>query len=413
MIRPKLYALALTPSILTFASVAAAMPFAAGGKHTCVLDTTDTIRCFGDNASGQLGDGSRGAARAKPEPVTRAEGMLGIIEVVAGGAHTCARTLVGAVFCWGDNGSGQLGSGTLGVSARPVQVVGLPPVVQIAAGGNHTCAVGNDGAVYCWGSNDFGESLGNTGTTTPSPARMYRAEGSHAGALSIATGIQHTCIADEHALSGGQAFCWGRLSEWQTGYRSPADAGPFWSTPIRIPQTSAGQMHSCALDVRGEIRCTGEYGDVRRNVVASGAPSGFWSLNALQITSGRNFTCALRFDGTVACWGDDALGQLGNGPGRWAWRTGQQVAVTVQGVSDAIAVSAGEEHACAMTERGQLQCWGRGTEGQLGDGKLRNTEAPVRALVEETTRLCMDASCPLRCPDGLTQSYGACRKASK
>lgn len=393
-------------------SVALAGPIAAGGRHTCAVDATDSVFCWGDNTSGQLGDGTVGAARPLPAPIARPDTLLGVVELRAGRAHTCARTLVGAVFCWGDNRAGQLGNGTLVPSPRPVQVLGLPPVVQLAAGGDHTCAVGNDAAVLCWGSNDFGESLGTAGLPSVAPARLHRPGEAGGSALHVAAGASHTCFADARPVSRGAAFCWGRLSEWQTGYQSPGDAGPFWSTPSVLRHVSAGKAHSCALEERGDVRCTGQLGEVRPDVIASGAPSGFWSVNAIQVVSGGGFACALRKDGTIACWGEDGAGQLGNGPGRWSgWRTGAQVAVTVQGIFGAVDVTAGEEHACAVTSRGELHCWGRGTEGQLGDGKTRSAEAPVKAKLERPARFCLDAGCPLRCPEGTTGRFGVCEAA--
>ena len=399
-------------AVFLCASGALAGPLAAGARHTCALDATDTVFCWGDNGAGQLGDGTVGAPRPAAKPIARPDTLLGIVELAAGRAHTCARTLVGAVFCWGDNGAGQLGTGSQLSSSRPVQVLGLPPVVQLAAGGNHTCAVGNDASIHCWGSNDFGESLGPTGAPSLTPARLHRPGEAGGSALQIAAGASHTCFADAHPVSRGAAFCWGRLTEWQTGYRSPGDAGPFWTTPSALLLVSAGRAHSCALEERGDVRCTGELGEVRPDVVASGAPSGFWSLNAIQVVSGGGFACALRRDGTIACWGEDGAGQLGNGPGRWSgWRTGGQVAVTVQGVFGAVDVVAGEEHACAVTTRGELYCWGRGTEGQLGDGKTKSSEVPVKAKLERPARLCLDAGCPVRCPDGTTSRFGVCEPA--
>jgi hypothetical protein len=145
---------------------------AAGGAHACAIVKDGSLRCWGSNESGQLGDGTN-TPRTTP---TAAMGLSAVAQVVAGAAHTCAllepgSAGKGSVVCWGANANGQLGNGSKNASSTSVQVSGLTAGVQsIAAGGNHSCAVMTDGTIRCWGENSDGE-LGD-GTTMPSAAAV-------------------------------------------------------------------------------------------------------------------------------------------------------------------------------------------------------------------------------------------------
>lgn len=137
---------------------------AAGGQHTCAVMASGGVKCWGQNSHGQLGNGVTSGLDANPEPV----GVLGLTSGVAaidlGGRHTCAITTVGGAKCWGDNESGQLGDGTTTSRSAPVDVVGLDTgVAALQAGGLHTCAVTTAGGAMCWGLNNAGQ-LGD-GTT--------------------------------------------------------------------------------------------------------------------------------------------------------------------------------------------------------------------------------------------------------
>lgn len=153
-------------SVTTFLPNVAVTALVGGAAHHCALGPGPTLRCWGKNDRGQLGDGS---FRDAPEPVT-VTGIEEVAEVAAGDRFTCARTSRSAVACWGDNASSQLVSGTTEPRPTPSLVPGLLGVVQLVAAKDSACARLGDGGVRCWGKNDAGQ-LGD-GTRQDHPVPM-------------------------------------------------------------------------------------------------------------------------------------------------------------------------------------------------------------------------------------------------
>jgi alpha-tubulin suppressor-like RCC1 family protein len=335
----------------------------AVSDHTCVVTIGGGVKCWGDNSTGGLGDGTTTASSTPVDVVGLASG---VVAIAAGDRYTCALASGGGIRCWGYNEFGQLGDGTTRDRTSPVDVTGLAGGVRaIDARGEHACALMTAGGVKCWGANLNGQ-LGNG--TTNSSAVPVDVAGLTSGVTAIAVGGEHTCAL----ASDGGLKCWGWNATGQVGIRTIADR----HTPVDVPglggavtAIAAGGRHTCALMAAGGISCWGynEYGqlgdgttaDSPMPVAVAGLPS---SVRA--ITTGGNFSCALMTDGGVTCWGLNAAGQLGDGT--YIDRTAPvDVAGLASGVS---AIAAGFYHICGIMKDGGVTCWGGNESGQLGIG---------------------------------------------
>lgn len=313
----------------------------SGWWHTCTLHMDGKARCWGNNASGQLGDGSR---EHRFHPVEVAE-VDDVRSLVGGAYHTCA--IVGdaaEVWCWGANDFGQAGlEDDLG-STAPHVVAGLSGVSMLAASLSHTCAIAAPGDVWCWGENVDG-SLGD-GTTMPHPTPTQVP--SIDDATHIATGPYGTCVV----RSTGRLACWGLLPGWNANFASltpfeptaPDPAHPNFTNAVEVVVASGnvitgaicirttGDAVQCAPDtdritVIAELEATGSNIGARDHAgaVSFGLVGEVpFELNRLLATEpaalvsvGGSFVCAALRSGDVQCVGhegDDGsntFGQLG------------------------------------------------------------------------------------------------------
>jgi alpha-tubulin suppressor-like RCC1 family protein len=290
---------------------------AAGVKFTCALLSSGQVKCWGFNGDGELGDGKSMASKT---PVS----VNGIsdakqLSVNSIGSHACALTKAGTVKCWGFNFDGELGDGT--TTDRNVPgVVSIPtpsgPVTAVSAGGVHTCSMeGTNGSYFCWGSNAAGE-LGNgsmTSSTTPVP--VYPPTDTN----TLALGDTFSC----GTTTDGGAFCWGDNSAGQLG--DGTYASEEFGVAVKglgngngVTAIAAGLQHACALTSAGAVKCWGDgtSGDLGNgNASVSNTPVDVTGLSAgvKAIAAGAYHSCALMSSGGVKCWGDNSAGQLGTG----------------------------------------------------------------------------------------------------
>lgn len=131
--------------------------------HTCGLRPDGTADCWGENVSGELGDGTTSPHDA---PIAIAGGLK-FISVSSGDYHSCGLTAAGQAYCWGNNAQGELGTGTTTDSKIPVAVSGSLTFTQLGAGGDHTCGLTADGVVYCWGQAGYVGDGANVNRTVP------------------------------------------------------------------------------------------------------------------------------------------------------------------------------------------------------------------------------------------------------
>lgn len=347
----------------------------AGGGFSCGVTIAGGAWCWGANAGGQLGDGTR-ADSAVPVPVA---GLgSGVRSISAGWYHTCAVLTSGAAVCWGANDNGNLGNGTLTASSVPVPVSGLGSgVADISAAGWHTCAALTSGAARCWGYNPYGE-LGN-GTTADSTVPVPVSGLSTVA--SISSGWDQTCAV----LTSGAARCWGNNGEGELGNGTTTGS----TTPVAVSGLSSavavistGTWHTCAVLVSGAARCwgsnaAGNLGNGTTTTATTPVAVSGLSSGVTTISAGSSYaTCATLATGAVRCWGANGQGTLGNGT-----TTDAHLPVQVSGLTSGVAsVSVGSWHSCGVTTTGGARCWGYNQFGGLGNGTTTRSLTPVTVI---------------------------------
>ena len=348
-----------------------------GSYHACALTAAGGVKCWGQGNRGQLGDGAafENAFRWSRWLPVDVQGLAsGVVAVSAGSGHTCALTAAGTVKCWGDNAYGQLGTGDRIASPLPVEVPGLVGATALSAGGSHTCAIVAGGILKCWGDNFYGQLGIGSNTASLAPATVSALGNSVA---EVSVGSLHTCAR----TTAGAARCWGFNDYGQLGdgtkvHRNvPADVTGLASGVAAIV---AGNSTSCAVTTGGAAKC---WGFNRFNELGDGsdpADTSTWnrttpvdvvglSSGVAQVVAGTRHGCARLSGGGVKCWGaNEFYGEIGDGT--WGWDQDRATPVDVVGLSGATALSAGLGFNCALVAGGQARCWGSNLEGQLGSG---------------------------------------------
>ncbi len=330
----------------------------AGRDHACGVTENGRVVCWGENDEQQLGDETT-MQRAGPVLVPS---LSGVTKVSVHSTHSCAMTSGGRVSCWGDNAQGQTGNGGATVHGAPHAVI-ASGATDVATGFFHTCAV-VAGGVRCWGLNNVGQ-LGtgtNSGGTPVRTVRNITNMGSLTGATAVAAGSVHTCAI----VDGGNVVCWGGDTNGQLG---DANEGTSSTVPVAVSgitdavAISAFESHTCVLRSGGGVSCWGLNSSHQINDGGTEplqTPVGVFT-GASQISAGALHTCA-RAGATVTCWGGNAFGEVGISSA-----TSPAPQSTVAGLT-AARVSAGRNLSCAVRPDGSAACWGSDVTEQLGDG---------------------------------------------
>ena len=395
-----------------------------------------TTRCWGRGADGRLGSGATVDLGDDEQPLEQPDidaGDSSAGALALGAAHSCLMEASGLIRCWGQGESGQLGYGNtddLGDDEAP-STAGFLALSRfgdsqfrrdtIAAGDEHTCALIAGGKISCWGRGDSGQlgkgSSEAVGDDEPADEQGFSLGLPASGTRPyLAAGRAHSCaigVDGEFALT-----CWGEGSQGQLGYGNTESIGDdeavtsAWVVDLgaEVLRVAAGSDHTCGLTLEG-VLCWGSgasgqlgYGDIE-SVGDDETPASVGLVEVgdevIQLVAGDNHTCALTLERTVRCWGDATYGQLGYGNSENIGDDESPASAGVVDVGGKVGyLAAGGDSTCAVLENGMLRCWGRNDYGQLGYGNSENIgddetpatagDVPAFALVAAEDHFCRD-----------------------
>lgn len=386
---------------------------ALGILHTCAILDDDTLKCWGHSGSGQLGyDSTSTKGNVTGSMAALATVNLGTGRtakaVSAGGYSTCVILDNDSLKCWGDNSSGNLGDDSTTNKGTTAGDMAALTTVNLGAGRTakavqlqqyYTCAILDTDALKCWGAGSASLGYDNTtsvGGTAGSMAALGTVNlGTSRTATALAVGGGQTCAV----LDNGTLKCWGGGSNGQLGSDSTSTIGGTAGSMAALSavnvgagrtalKVSAGNYHTCAILDNNLVKCFGNsnYGQLGySNAVQKGSASGDMAAlgtvnlgagrTAISISLGKNFSCALLDNNTAKCWGDTTYGKIGGGNLKGIGNSASMATISKVnlGTGRTAKMSAlGEYYACAILDDDTVKCWGRNHNGQLGYDSTAN-----------------------------------------
>jgi alpha-tubulin suppressor-like RCC1 family protein len=346
---------------------------AANGDQVCVTRADQTVWCWGENSDGALGDGTFLDSRIP----TRAQ--IDQVRTIAGGENTvCAIRTDGSLWCWGEGTDGQIGDGG-GVDRGVPQEIfpSSMPVDEVRSGQWHTCARLVNGTTWCWGDNSTGNLGRPAGADQLTPIDVTATVGA---STALTIGDWFTCAH----RANGSASCWGinGLGELGNGTTSNSAQPIQVGVPATITQIAAGcHRHACAVTTTGELYC---WGDNSIGQLGDGGAGGFRSTPARvlgvpparQVTVGADGTCVLTLDGEVWCWGRNMFGESGTGTFTPHYVPTRSLVASEPAV---VEIQAGCANMYAQLANGTILGWGGA--GRLGTGETQDRSTPAEIPV--------------------------------
>ncbi|MBU1219533.1 hypothetical protein KKF34_10270 [Myxococcota bacterium] len=329
---------------------------AAGMRHSCAI-VDGAVYCWGDNGAGQLGDG--GTLPSSSIPI-RVNVSAEALSIDSRGSRTCVVLATGDAECWGDE------------TSSPTKINGgILDVVQVCNGMDHVCIRVASGNLFCMGDNSNGQlginSFGGFYTSLqevqhPNPADH------------IACGDYHNCMVD----TSGIAYCWGMGQEGRHGLGMEYDVPVPAEIMADIGSIYCGAAHSCAIDSAGIGWCWGRNSSGQLGTGDGNPRYAPEVIDDMAIYSGfltgYTSTCGFLNSGGMNCWGSNAYGQLGDG----SWMS-SETPVPVSGFSGTVRSAGSSYHVCIVTNNYAPWCWGRNNYWQLSTGDQNNRGTPVPA----------------------------------
>jgi alpha-tubulin suppressor-like RCC1 family protein len=370
-----------------------------GEQYGCAIAADRTLRCWGANTSGQLGNGT--LLTPSGVPVQEALGLTDWASIATGAAgdyhegrgHVCAIRLNGSLYCWGRNEHGQLGLGTVGGNVTRPTLVDAGKWIEVAVGYGHTCGLKQDGSLWCWGRNAEGEiGQGVFDGTYPSPT-LVSAGNTYA---TLAAGDQHTCAI----TSQGALVCWGQGGRYALGNGTLPDRSrptQEMTGATNWVQVDADNGRTFAVRADGTLWMWGETSGVR-GAPYDAQPRQFDS-GWREVSAGSRHFCGVKTTGALVCYGSNWYGALGVGLSDFlAAGIGP-----VDGAKDWVEVSSGYDGSCGRKSNGTTWCWGDNLHGQLAVGTDQFNLVPAPVGTATNWREVV-----LRKADVSTASSGAC-----
>lgn len=355
-----------------------------GYFHGCGIMSDNTVRCWGGNGSGQIGDNST-LMRLTPTAISGG-GTWKFID--AGNGHTCGIKTNDTLWCWGWNSSGQIGDNSTTQRNTPTAVSGGGSWKQVSLGSyysaNHTCGIKSDNSLMCWGWNGTGK-LGDNSTSNKLIPTIVTG-----GKLwsSVSTGgYYHTCGIDTQKILS----CWGENTYYSIlGIESDIKN---YKVPIQVSGNDSwtdiavaglyGEQFSCGIKTGGSLWCWGWNMGYLGNLLGIGATEqtqptlvtggGTWN----NIDAGHYSLCGIKSEGSLWCWGTNYYGNIGDSTFNDR-NTPTQIIEPGPWKDLSISGYYGDETVCAIKQDGSLWCWGYNGEGQLGNGTTTESESPVQ-----------------------------------
>ena len=349
--------------------VAPAVPAIAGASdHSIALKADGTVWAWGDNAYGELGNGTTTDSLV---PV-QVSGVSNAVSIAAGGHHSMAVLSDGTVVAWGANADGQLGNNSTTDSSVPVAVAGLTGITSVAVGGMHSLALKSDGSVWTWGEGDSGQLGNNSLTESHVPVQVT------ATSLGTASALSAGSTFSEALKSDGTVWTWGSNSKGQLGN----GVAGLKKVPVQVSSLTgavgiaAGYQHALAVKSDGTVWSWGLNGNGQlgnNSTTDSNVPVQVSGIStATQVAAGNNFSNALLTSGSVSSWGAGANGRLGNNG------TSNQVTPVQITSFSAVSLEDGSSHGLALKSDGSVWSWGWNPEGQLGINSTTESRVPVQ-----------------------------------
>ncbi|MGB2530340.1 MAG: LamG-like jellyroll fold domain-containing protein, partial [Candidatus Poseidoniaceae archaeon] len=371
--------------------------FEARNQHTCALYENNSLYCWGRNNYGQLGLGTTSSYEDSPQFVDVGSGLtVESIGISGSGdqasgpkSHTCAVLSNGQLKCWGDNADGQLGLGNVSSAGvwepTAVNLGAGRTAVDVATANAATCALLDDQSVKCWGRNTRGQlGLGNDSSNDVLTPQLVTFSGS-SKPIKLAGALRSFCAI----MDNGTMACWGSNDNGELGLgnttsmvRSPTYLSIH--TGRTVVSVDLGKYFTCVSYDNGSVACTGANNVWQLGLGNTTSSSTLqyvadMDVNAYRTDVAQKVGCAHLTNASLVCWGHDEWGLFGYSTNTYSQEfgfTANKYAVFPSGRTVA-SLSVGFTHACAVLDNGDLACWGNNNMAQLGLGNTSQQWIPV------------------------------------